>query len=131
MDNAELMVRYRRFLKRKNYSVHTVKNYLNILGQFSLWLKMPIEEVTQKEIGAYTEHLLRKGRNLRPLTATSEVSVPSTTIFTTKRGYPLSIWLKRPIGFVFRNRSPNTSKTSRSRYSLKRLKTREIGPCSC
>jgi len=60
MDRAELMVRYRRFLKRKNYSVHTVKNYLNILGHFSLWLKMPIEEVTHKDIGAYTEYLLRK-----------------------------------------------------------------------
>jgi len=60
MDSAELMMRYRRFLKRRNYSVHTVKNYLNILGQFSLWLKMPIEEVTHKDIGAYTEHLLRK-----------------------------------------------------------------------
>jgi hypothetical protein len=54
MDSAELMMRYRRFLKRRNYSVHTVKNYLNILGQFSLWLKMPIEEVTHKDIGAYT-----------------------------------------------------------------------------
>ena len=60
MSNAEWMVRYRRFLKRRNFSVHTVKNYLNILGQFSLWLKMPIEEVAHKEIGAYTEHLLRK-----------------------------------------------------------------------
>src|SRR4030043_1265908 len=60
MDNAELIVRYRRFLKRRNYSVHTVKNYLNIVGHFSLWLKMPIEEVTHKDIGAYTEHLLRK-----------------------------------------------------------------------
>jgi site-specific recombinase XerD len=60
MDGAERIVRYRRVLKRRNYSVHTVKNYLNILGQFSLWLKMPIEEVTPKEIGAYTDHLLRK-----------------------------------------------------------------------
>lgn len=60
MDSAELMMRYRRFLKRRNYSVHTVKNYLNILGQFSLWLKMSIEEVTHKDIGDYTEHLLRK-----------------------------------------------------------------------
>jgi site-specific recombinase XerD len=60
MDRAEWMVGYRRFLKRRNYSVHTVKNYLNILGQFSLWLTMPIEEITHQEIGAYTEHLLRK-----------------------------------------------------------------------
>jgi site-specific recombinase XerD len=60
MGSAELMVRYRRFLKRRNYSLHTVKNYLNILGHFSLWLKMDIEEVTHKDIGAYTDHLLRK-----------------------------------------------------------------------
>ncbi len=60
MDRAELMVRYRRFLKRRNYSVHTVKNYLNILGHFGIWLKMPIEEAAHKDIGAYTEHLLRK-----------------------------------------------------------------------
>jgi site-specific recombinase XerD len=60
MDSAEWMVRYRRFLKRRNYSVHTVKNYLNILGQFSLWLKVPIEEVSCNDIGIYTDHLLRK-----------------------------------------------------------------------
>jgi site-specific recombinase XerD len=66
MNSADWMVRYRRFLKRKNSSVHTVKNYLNILGQFSLWLKMPIEEVTYKEIGAYTDHLL--GKRQKPKT---------------------------------------------------------------
>ena len=88
MDRAELMVRYRRFLKRRNYSIHTVKNYLNILGQFSFWLKMPIEEVTYKEKKKAPTRTIswEKGRNLRPSTATSELSVPSMTIFTTKRG---------------------------------------------
>jgi site-specific recombinase XerD len=62
MNSVEWMVRYRRFLKRRNYSVHTIKNYLNILGQFSLWLKRSIEEVTYKETGAYTDHLLGKRR---------------------------------------------------------------------
>mgnify|MGYP003336898397 CR=1 FL=1 len=33
MENTELL-RYRRALKRKNYSAHTVKSYINILEQF-------------------------------------------------------------------------------------------------
>jgi len=32
METTEL-VRYRRSLKRKNYSAHTVKNYANIIDQ--------------------------------------------------------------------------------------------------
>jgi site-specific recombinase XerD len=67
METTEL-VRYRRSLKRKNYSSHTVKSYLNILGQFIRWLTVPLSEVTPKEIGAYGDHLLRKRR--RPKTIT-------------------------------------------------------------
>jgi site-specific recombinase XerD len=55
-------------LKRKNYSVHTVKNYVNILDQFMRWLTVPLCEVTRKEIGVYVDHLLRKRR--RPKTIT-------------------------------------------------------------
>ena len=51
--------RYRRFLKRRNCSAHTVKNYINILGHFSSWLQIPIEEVTIKETDSYMDHLLR------------------------------------------------------------------------
>jgi len=54
------MAKYRRFLKRKNYSMHTLKNYLNLLDHFVAWLTVPIEQVTHKDIGAYTDHLLRK-----------------------------------------------------------------------
>jgi len=61
-------VRYRRSLKRKNYSVHTVKNYVNIIDQFMRWLTVPLCEVTRKEIGVYVDHLLRRGR--RPKTIT-------------------------------------------------------------
>jgi len=67
METIEL-VRYRRSLKRKNYSVHTVKNYMNILDHFLRWLTVPLCEVTRKEIGVYVDHLLRKGR--RPKTIT-------------------------------------------------------------
>jgi len=67
MEPTEL-IRYRRALKRKNYSAHTVKSYANILDQFIRWLTVALCEVTRKEIGAYVDHLLRKRR--RPKTIT-------------------------------------------------------------
>jgi site-specific recombinase XerD len=61
-------VRYRRSLKRKNYSVHTVKNYVNIIDQFMRWLTVALCEVTRKEIGVYVDHLLRRGRTPKTIT---------------------------------------------------------------
>ena len=60
MGPTDLIGRYRRFLKRRNYSNHTVKNYSNILGHFNGWLQIPLEEVTTKETDAYMDHLLRR-----------------------------------------------------------------------
>jgi site-specific recombinase XerD len=67
MEPIEL-VRYRRALKRKNYSAHTVKSYVNILDHFIRWLTVPLAEVTRKEIGAYVDHLLRKRRTPKTIT---------------------------------------------------------------
>ena len=59
MENTELIL-YRRALKRKNYSTHTVKSYLNILDHFLRWIPVPLSEVTSKEVGFYVDHLLQK-----------------------------------------------------------------------
>jgi site-specific recombinase XerD len=59
---ATEITRYRRFLKRRNSSAHTIKNYMNILGHFCAWVRRPLEEVTYKEIGMYIDYLLRKRR---------------------------------------------------------------------
>jgi len=67
MEITEL-IRYRRALKRKNYSAHTVKSYVNILDQFMRWLTVPLSEVTRREIGAYVDHLLRKRRTPKTIT---------------------------------------------------------------
>ena len=67
METTEL-IRYRRAMKRKNYSAHTVKNYVNILDQFMRWLTVPLSLVTPKEIGLYTDHLLRKQRTAKTIT---------------------------------------------------------------
>jgi len=67
METTEL-IHYRRALKRKNYSVHTVKTYMNILDQFMRWLSVALPEVTHKEIGVYVDHLLRKRRTPKTIT---------------------------------------------------------------
>ena len=67
MEPTEL-IRYQRALKRKNYSAHTVKSYVNILDQFMRWLTVPLSEVSRREMGAYVDHLLRKRRTPKTIT---------------------------------------------------------------
>jgi site-specific recombinase XerD len=64
----ETIDRYRRHLKRRNFSGHTVKNYLHRLALFMAWLPLPLTEVTRREIGRYIDHLLAK--QLSPKTIT-------------------------------------------------------------
>ncbi len=64
----EIIDQYRRFLKRRNFSPHTIKSYLNILSQFVAWLGIPIHGVTRTEIGSYVDHLMAK--RLSPKTIT-------------------------------------------------------------
>jgi site-specific recombinase XerD len=60
MERTDLIEKYKRYLKRRNYSVHTVKNYVNMLGHFSKWLRIPMEQATFKETDAYMDYLLRR-----------------------------------------------------------------------
>jgi site-specific recombinase XerD len=66
MDITDAIIRYRRFLKRRNVSPNTVKNYLNGLKLFVIWLDVPIEETTYRKIVAYMDYLL--GKRLKPKT---------------------------------------------------------------
>src|SRR5271157_2585613 len=61
MSEIEVLVKYRRFLKRRNYSPHTIKNYMNTLNHFLRWLQGPFEEVTPQKISAYNDSLLAQG----------------------------------------------------------------------
>ena len=67
METTEL-IHYRRALKRKNYSVHTLKNYVNIIDHFIRWLTVPLSKVSPKEIGIYIDYLLRKRRTAKTIT---------------------------------------------------------------
>ena len=58
MSITDSIVNYRRFLKRRNFSFYTVKNYINTLKHYVVWLDVPIEKATSREILEYIDHLL-------------------------------------------------------------------------
>ncbi|MBW2567267.1 MAG: tyrosine-type recombinase/integrase [Deltaproteobacteria bacterium] len=66
MTLTDSILNYRRFLKRRNYSKYTLRNYMNTLKQFVLWLDVPIEQVTHKKLLAFIDHLL--DQRLKPKT---------------------------------------------------------------
>ena len=58
MSITDSIVNYRRFLKRRNFSFYTVKNYINTLKHYVVWLDVPIEKATHREILEYIDYLL-------------------------------------------------------------------------
>lgn len=71
MDLTNAILNYRRFIKRKNYSAYTVKNYMSTLRQFILWINIPVESVSNKKLLRYIDHLQR--RRLAPKTINSHL----------------------------------------------------------
>ena len=66
MDVTNVIINFRRHLKRKNYSPHTVKNYLNMLQHYIRWLDIPLEAATPENIAGYIDFLMAK--HLHPST---------------------------------------------------------------
>ncbi len=66
MALTDAIIRYRRFLKRRNVSPNTVKHYLHGLKQFVVWIDVRLEQVTHRTLMAYVDHLL--GQRLKPKT---------------------------------------------------------------
>jgi site-specific recombinase XerD len=66
MEIINWIVNYRRFLKRRNYSPHTISDYMSTLRHFVLWLDVSIEDVTNRKIQEYIDVLL--GQGLQPKT---------------------------------------------------------------
>jgi site-specific recombinase XerD len=57
---THVIINFRRHLKRRNYSPHTVKYYLNIIKQYVIWLNVPLEQATSETIDGYIDHLHKK-----------------------------------------------------------------------
>lgn len=47
-------------MKRRNCSPNTVKNYLNIIKHFVVWLDVPVEDAAHTTISCYVDNLMRK-----------------------------------------------------------------------
>jgi site-specific recombinase XerD len=60
MQITNVIINYRRYLKRRNYSRHTIKYYMNILKQFVIWLDVPLQQATDDKINAYIDYLQQK-----------------------------------------------------------------------
>ena len=105
MAITDAIVHYRRFLKRRNYSPHTIRNYMYTLRQFILWVDVPIEQVTHRILLSYIDHLL--DRRLNPKTINCHLDSirgfynyliheePVAMVHPIKRGYTLR--LSRPL----------------------------------
>jgi site-specific recombinase XerD len=105
MAITDAIINYRRFLKRRNYSRYTVRNYMNTLKHFIVWVDVPIEQASHKNVLSFIEYLLDK--HLQPKTINcyldgirdfydyliTEEQIPM--INPVKRGYALR--LSRPL----------------------------------
>ncbi|MHB8092065.1 MAG: tyrosine-type recombinase/integrase [Syntrophales bacterium] len=60
MSITNAIINWRRFLKRRNCSPNTIKNYLNAMKSFVVWLSIPLENVTHATVSHYIDYLMRK-----------------------------------------------------------------------
>jgi site-specific recombinase XerD len=89
-------------LKRRNFSAHTVKSYLNTLRHFVLWLDVPIEEVTHKKVLRYVDDLLHR----RLAAKTINCQVARIRVFYDYLSHEEGIQIPNPIRRVHFLRQP-------------------------
>jgi site-specific recombinase XerD len=99
---TNVIINFRRYLKRRNYSPHSVKYYLNILKHFVLWVDVPLEQVTAQKIEAYIDYLHHK--RMQPASINCYVAI--VRVFYQYLKYEEKIELKNPITTGCRLRVP-------------------------
>jgi len=103
MQMINVIVNFRRYLKRRNYSPHSVKYYLNILTQFVRWVDVPLEWVTAQKIDEYMDYLHQK--RMQPASINCYLAI--IRVFYAYLKYEEKITLKNPIKTGCRLRVPN------------------------
>ena len=105
MAITDAIINFRRFLKRRNCSRYTLRNYMNTLKHFVIWISEPIEQVTARTILSFIDHLLDRRLSAKTINCyldsirgfydylIHEESVP--IVNPVKRGYVLK--LSRPL----------------------------------
>jgi site-specific recombinase XerD len=102
MQMINVIVNFRRYLKRRNYSHHTVKYYLSILKQFVLWIDVPIEQVTDEKIDSFIDYLHSK--RMRPASINCYLAI--IRVFYSYLKYEEKVKLKNPVRPGCRLRTP-------------------------
>jgi site-specific recombinase XerD len=102
MKMTNVIVNFRRHLKRRNYSKHTVKYYLNILKQYVIWLDVPLEQASAEKIDDYIDYLHDK--RIRPASINLYLAV--IRVFYNHLRYEEKIKLSNPVKNGCRLRVP-------------------------
>jgi len=102
MNMINVIVNFRRYLKRRNYSPHTVKYYLNVIRQYVLWLNVPLEQVGVNKIEDYIDYLHQK--RLQP--ASINLYLAIIRVFYNYLKYEEKIKLLNPVSTKCRLRVP-------------------------
>jgi site-specific recombinase XerD len=102
MKMINVIVNFRRYLKRRNYSPHTVKYYLNVLKQFVLWLNVPLEQAGVDTIEDWIDYLHQK--RLQP--ASINLYLAIIRVFYNYLKYEEKIKLTNPVRANCRLRVP-------------------------
>ena len=102
MHMTNVIINFRRYIKRRNYSPHTVKYYLNVLRQFVLWLNVPLEQVSVDKIEDYIDYLHQK--SMQP--ASINLYLAIIRVFYNYLKYEEKIKLLNPVKAKCRLRVP-------------------------
>ncbi len=102
MSITNVIINFRRHIKRRNYSPHTVKYYLSVIKQFVLWLNVPLEQVGVDKIEDYIDYLHQ--RRLQP--ASINLYLAIIRVFYNYLKYEEKIKLTNPVKANCRLRVP-------------------------
>jgi len=102
MPMTNVIINFRRYIKRRNYSPHTVKYYLSVIKQFVLWLNVPLEQVNVDKIEDYIDYLHQ--RRLQP--ASINLYLAIIRVFYNYLKYEEKVKLLNPVKANCRLRVP-------------------------
>ena len=102
MEMINVIVNFRRYLKRRNYSPHTIKYYLNVIRQFVIWINVPLEQAGVDKIEDYIDHLHQK----RLQAASINLYLAIIRVFYNYLKYEEKIKLTNPVNANCRLRVP-------------------------
>ena len=102
MSITNVIINFRRHIKRRNYSPHTVKYYLSVIRQFVLWLNVPLEQAGVDQIEDYIDYLHQK--RLQP--ASINLYLAIIRVFYNYIKYEEKIKLTNPVNANCRLRVP-------------------------